>query len=347
MPRKLLVIGVGSIGERHVRCFLATGRVEASIVETLDSRRADVAGRYGVPAFADLESALVKPPEMAVVATPAHLHIPMATRLARSGVHLLIEKPLSTSFEGIDELRLLVSERKLTAAVAYVLRCMPALAAMRAAIVEGRFGRPLEIVACCGQHFPTYRPAYRETYYADRATGGGAIQDALTHIVNAAEWIVGPIDRLVADAAHCALDGVSVEDTVHVLARHAQVLANYSLNQHQAPNETTLTVICERGTARWEAHRQTWSWMTEPGGAWHEEPFSVQERDAAFIAQANQFLDAVEGRAAPICSLDEGLQALRAMLAALASMERDAWQSIDSLSAFDKPEKSSRAPGGR
>ncbi len=41
--------------------------------------------------------------------------------------------------------------------------------------------------------------------------GGGAIQDAITHTMNAAEWLVGPIDSLVADARHCVLEGVDVE----------------------------------------------------------------------------------------------------------------------------------------
>ena len=48
------------------------------------------------------------------------------------------------------------------------------LPAMRRAIQSGRFGRPVELVAVCGQHFPTYRPAYRTIYYRDRATGGAA-----------------------------------------------------------------------------------------------------------------------------------------------------------------------------
>ena len=75
--------------------------------------------------------------------------------------------------------------------VAYVYRAHPALMEMKQALDHGRFGRPLQVVAVSGQNFPFYRPAYRQTYYADRATGGGAIQDALTHVVNAAEWLVG------------------------------------------------------------------------------------------------------------------------------------------------------------
>ena len=57
--------------------------------------------------------------------------------------------------------------------------------AMKQEIDACRFGRIVQVIAVSGQHFPFYRPAYRETYYTDHATGGGAIQDALTHTINA------------------------------------------------------------------------------------------------------------------------------------------------------------------
>jgi predicted dehydrogenase len=326
---RVLIIGVGSIGERHLRCFQATGRAEVSLVEIEPGLRRTVAERYGVSAaYGDLAAALDDPPDVAVVATPAPSHVPLATRLARASVHVLIEKPLSTNTEGIEELREVVGGRAVVAGVGYVYRAHPLLAAMRAAVIGGRFGRPVEVVAVCGQHLPTYRPEYRSIYYNDRATGGGAIQDALTHVINAAEWFIGPVDWLVADAAHRVLEGVSVEDTAHVLARHGQVLASYSLNQYQAPNEVTLTVVCERGTARFEFHSHRWRWKTTPGDTWHDEVIAPLERDALFVAQAGAFLDAVEGRGMPACSLDEGLQTLRVNLAALASVESRGWQTV-------------------
>lgn len=75
---------------------------------------------------------------------------------------------------------------------------------------------------------PSHRPAYRTIYSNDHAKGEGAIQDALTHVANTAEWLVGPVDRLVANAGHQVLDGVSVEDTVHLLAKHGEVMASYT-----------------------------------------------------------------------------------------------------------------------
>lgn len=326
---RLLVIGVGSIGERHLRCFLATGRVDAEFVEINDELRRTIGERYpAARGHATLEAALDRPFDLAVIATPAQLHISLARRLVDMGTHLLIEKPLSTSLAGVDELAKSARNRRVRIAVAYVYRSHPILAAMRTAIRSGRFGRPVELVCVSGQHFPTYRPAYRSIYYTKRETGGGAIQDALTHLVNAGEWLVGPIDRLVVDAAHQVLDGVEVEDTAHLLARHGSVLASYAMNQYQAPNETTMTVVCERGTAQFQAHEHRWRWMTEPGQVWRDEPFPPLERDTIFLAQANQFLDVVEGTAEPLCTLDEGLQTLKVNLAALASADSGTWQAI-------------------
>lgn len=330
---QVLIVGAGSIGERHLRCFQATERTTASFVEINPTLRQTVAERYGVTGFASLDEALANlavaaGERLAVIATPAPLHVPQATTLVSAGWHVLVEKPLSTSTDGCARLAEIARERNLVVAVAYVYRCFGALAVMRDALVSGRFGRPVELVAVGGQNFPTYRPAYRETYYTDRATGGGAIQDALTHLLNAGEWILGPIDRLVTDAAHQALADVTVEDTVHLLARHGEVPASYNLNQHQAPNEITLTVVCERGTVRWESHCQRWRWMVTPDEPWHDEPHEPLPRDAAFVAQAHRFLDAVERKSPPACSLAEGFQTLQVNLAALASVESRSWQTV-------------------
>lgn len=327
--RRVLVVGVGSIGERHLRCFQATGRADVSFVEINDTLRTTIAERYGIAQpWSSLEAALENPPDAAVIATPAPYHIPQALQLAAAGVHLLIEKPLSTSLERVPALLQEVQRRNLVAAVAYVYRVHPLLVAVKQALDAGRFGRPVELVSVSGQHFPTYRPAYRQIYYTDRAKGGGAIQDALTHLINAGEWLVGPVSRVVVDAAHQVLDGVEVEDTVHLLARHGSVLGNYALNQHQAPNETNLTIVCERGTVRCEFHQNRWRWMTEPGNAWTDEQLPPLERDSIFILQAQRFLDAVERRAAPACSLEDGLQTLRVNIAALASWDEGRWKEV-------------------
>lgn len=326
---RVLVIGVGSIGERHVRCFQATGCTDVSICEPNTAIRGAVAERYGIAAaYSSLERALEHPFDLAVVATPAPFHVLQGRELVDRGISPLIEKPLSLNLDGLPELESAVETKATTAGVAYPFRAHPSVAAMREAILSGRFGRPLQVTVVAGQHFPTYRPAYREIYYRDRATGGGAIQDALTHMINAVEWIVGPTTSVVADAERLKLDGVAVEDTAHVVARNGDVLTTYSLNQHQPANELTVTIVCERGQARFEGHRVRWSWITEVDGAWQEETASL-DRDALFRRQADEFLAAVKNRSRPLCTLAEGRATVQTVLAILKSLASKKWESTD------------------
>ncbi|MCL6504153.1 MAG: Gfo/Idh/MocA family oxidoreductase [Pirellulales bacterium] len=328
-PLRVLVVGTGSIGERHVRCFLRTGRVELAICEAHAGRGREISERYQIPnVFDALEAALAWRPQAAVVATPADCHLEQALLLAREGVHLLIEKPLATSTDGVQELQQLVDERGLVAAVAYVLRHYAGLERLRQALLAGHCGEPRQLIAVAGQHFPTYRPAYREIYYRDHRTGGGAIQDALTHLVNAGEWLLGPVVRLAADADRMALEGVAVEDTVHLIARHGKVPAAYVLNQHQAPDELAFTLVGSHGTWRWEQHHLRIRWMAQPGTAWVEEPLPERQRDDMFIAQAHHFLDSIVYGTPVRCSLAEAAQTLRVNLAALRSVAQQKWQTI-------------------
>lgn len=320
-PRSsVLIIGCGSIGERHVRCFLRTGRAEVGICEPNAALLQRIGDTYGVAdRFASLDEALSRRWDTAVVATPAPTHMPIAHRLVIAGVAPLIEKPLALELPGTSELLAAARDRGVVAGVAYVYRAHPALRAMRDAIVAGRFGRVAQVVVVAGQNFPTYRPAYRETYYARREAGGGAVQDALTHLVNAVEWLAGPTDSVVADVAHQVLEGVDVEDTVNVLARNGGALVSYSLNQHQAPNETTITVVGDRGTARFEVHQHRWGWMDRPETPWSHEPAGFTDRDEWFTAQESAWLDALAGETAPLCGLEAGVQTLRVNRAILES----------------------------
>lgn len=326
---RAMIVGVGSIGERHTRCFLATGRCEVGIVELNADLRKTVAERYQVKnAYGSLDEALAAGYTIALIATPAQLHIPIAAQAVERGLHVLIEKPLSTGFDGIAELKALVVKKGVKAGVAYTYRAFKALRAMRDAIRSGRFGTPLDVVVVAGQHFPFFRPAYRDIYYKDRKTGGGAVQDGLTHLLNACEWLVGPIDRLACDAQHQALDGVTVEDNVHLIARHGPVMASYTFNQYQYQSEISITVSCGKGSAKFESHNNRWMWTDAINGPWTVEEFGKLERDTLYVDQAHAFLDAVEGKGGVSCTLDEAEQTLRANLAALKSSDEGALRKI-------------------
>jgi len=325
--RSILVIGCGSIGERQLRCFQATGRARLTACESQPALLETVTRTYGVAGHRDWERALGDHAfDAVVIATPAHLHVPMAIRALARGCHVLIEKPLSQSLAGVDDLLQARDRAGRHAAVAYVLHTHPLLAPARDFLRGGDLGPVLQVTTTSGQHFPAMRPAhaapYHQTYYRDRRTGGGAIQDALTHTVNWVESIVGPADSVLCDCAHLAVPLVEVEDTVHASARHGAVLASYSLNQFQAPNEAAIQFNTATGSVRVELHARRWGVhrLGAPGWTWHEVP--PIERDTPYLAQANAFLDLLDGRPSQVCSLEAGRDTLRFNLAALASAER-------------------------
>ena len=85
----VLIVGVGSIGERHLRCFGHTDRAELSICEINDSLRQQIAERYSVSrAVRNLNEVLDEPPDVAVICTAAHLHVPMAIRLPKPYIRM-------------------------------------------------------------------------------------------------------------------------------------------------------------------------------------------------------------------------------------------------------------------
>lgn len=327
----LLIIGTGSIGERHLRCFQQLGRCEGiGICETREVRRDRIASRYGVPrdlVFADLDVAVESGRfDAAVIAAPAPTHVPLGQRLAGLGWHLLIEKPLSLSREGVDELERTVADRGVTVAVGYVHRAHPAVEALKGAIDSGRAGRILQVRLASGQAFATLRPAYRDVYFARPEMGGGAISDMMTHLYHVGDWLAGPIERLVTDAAHRHLEGVTVEDTVHSLTRQADgVMGSYALNLYQHPNEVEIVIVGEDGTLKAEYAKKRWSWVTEPNGDWNHEAVEMAEIDVIYRRQSAAFLDAVAGEGMVCCPLADAIRTLEVNLASHRSVAQGAW----------------------
>jgi predicted dehydrogenase len=317
-----LVIGCGSIGERHLRCFQLTGRASVTACDTDSSALDRIGNLYRVKTISNwMEACNSGDHSIAVVCTPSPLHVPIALHALSRKMHVLVEKPLSNSFAGVDELLRLAKMSAAQSAVAYVLHVFPFLVEARAFLQGGGLGPIRQIAFASGQPFHQLRPGYARSYYRDRRTGGGAIQDALTHSANWIESVVGPTDSLLCDCSHQVLPGVEVEDTVHIAARNGPVLVSYALNQFQAPNESTIQFNAEAGSVKIEMHNQRWGvWMNgATSWTWHDA--RVPDRDAHFVAQAEAFMDQIEGAPPRLCSLDAAAQTLRFNLAALASSE--------------------------
>lgn len=317
----ILIIGCGSIGERHLRCFLQTGRARVTACDTNPALLTKMADIYAVPVTSNWRQALATGFDAAVICTPAPFHVEIATAAMQAGAHVLIEKPLSQSLSGVDELIATRDRLKRHASVAYVLHIYPMLSDAREFLRRGDFGPVRQASVVTGQSFPFFRPTYAQTYYRDRKLGGGAIQDALTHSVNWVESVLGPSESVLCDCDHLVLPDVEVEDTVHASIRHGQALSNFAMNQFQSPNESTYLFNAAGGSVKVEVHNHRWGTFASGASAWTWHEVAPLDRDGPFTLQANAFLDQLEGQPSRLCTLEAAAATLRFNLSALASAE--------------------------
>ncbi|MBW1713879.1 MAG: Gfo/Idh/MocA family oxidoreductase, partial [Deltaproteobacteria bacterium] len=144
---KLLVIGCGSIGRRHIENFKAAGVEQVAGVDARPDRLEQLKTQFGLKGlYQDYRQALeAESFEAVVVATPPPSHVEIALAAARQGCHLFIEKPLADSAAGLDDLARVVADKKLVCLVAYCYRFIPSVVKMRELLQAGRIGRPLAV----------------------------------------------------------------------------------------------------------------------------------------------------------------------------------------------------------
>ena len=101
------------------------------------------------------------------------------------------------------------------------------------------------------------------------------------------------------------------------------------MNQFQTPNESVLTITCERATIQCLMHENRWRWHETAEQPWQDGSSFDVARDDLFVAQANMLIDSVEEDTSPTCTLAEGLQTLKVNLAMLQASDTGMWQTIE------------------
>lgn len=134
MSIRIGVIGVGSIGEHHVRNYSAMKQVELIGIYDVDPDKAQrVAKNFGTIAYSDL-SKLLNKIEAVSICVPNQLHKEMAISAISEGVHILIEKPVSATLEEADAIIEAANKHDVRATVGHVERFNPAILTLSDAI---------------------------------------------------------------------------------------------------------------------------------------------------------------------------------------------------------------------
>lgn len=151
-PVTLLIVGAGDRGSVYARCAAAMparARV-VGVAEPRDFHRNRMAAAHGIPPnqiFRDWSEAAAVPrfADAVVIATPDRLHAAPAVAFARSGHHLLLEKPMATAEDDCARIVRAVRRAGVHLAVGHVLRYTPYTRALRAVLDSGAIGRIVSV----------------------------------------------------------------------------------------------------------------------------------------------------------------------------------------------------------
>jgi predicted dehydrogenase len=194
------VLGAGWGAGLHLEGFRRTpGVVLAGIASRTRAPARARAAAYGIPLIAESVEELVKAVDVVSVATPPAAHPEAVAAAAAAGRHVLCDKPIAIDAASARSMLDAVSAAGVRHASGFIWRSDPALERMRAMAAEGAIGRLVEIHSVC----PLGVPQLPMTWMYEAASGGGALAQHGSHVIDRARWLVGSeITRVCGRLAH-------------------------------------------------------------------------------------------------------------------------------------------------
>ncbi len=313
----MLIAGLGSIGRRHLRNLKSLGWTNIILYRTGKGTLPE--NEFSdVPVEHDLNAVLSHQPVGVVVSNPTALHVPVALAAARAGCHLLLEKPISHSSEGVTDLRREVEARNLAVLVGFQFRFHPALRQIKTWLDAGLIGNVISAHAHWGEYLPGWHPweDYRGGYSARADLGGGVVL-TLCHPFDYLRWLVGEVESVYAATGRLSGLDVEVEDTAQIVLRFASgAIRNVYLDYAERPAAHWLRIVGRKGTIRWDnadgvahlyrAETEKWESFTPAEGF---------ERNTMFLEEMRHFLNCLSRDEQPVCTLADGARALDIALA--------------------------------
>lgn len=302
MTPHVLVLGAGSAGARHAR-LLADAGADVTVTDP-DADRAAATGLPTVPF--DLDR--LGTPDGVVVASPSIVHAEQTMAALATGGRVLVEKPLTSSNEEVDDVVAAADGRVM---VGYNLRLHAPLERLAQLVHEGRAGTVCSYRLWFGSWLPDWRPQvdYRTTYSARADLGGGVLMDAI-HEVDVLLWLASD-DRFTVQGAVVDRLGpleIDVEDTVKALLRHADgAVADLSLDYLSRRYRRGVEVVGTDATIRLDWAREVLE--VENADSVESEPATAPVLDS-YRRQAERFVAFVRDGTAPPVDAVEGARSV-------------------------------------
>lgn len=252
---RIAVVGCGRISKNHFGSIEQHAKaLELVAVCDVDATALqEHSQRYQVPGYTQMAEMLGKEQiDLVVLCTPSGLHPQQAITAAQHGVHVLTEKPMGTRLaDGLAMVKA-CDQAGVRLFVVKQNRRNATLQLLKQAVEQGRFGRiynvALNVFWTRPQDYYDQGNGWRGTWEFD----GGAFMNQASHYIDLLDWLIGPVESVMAYTATQARD-IEAEDSGVAAIRWrsgAMGTLNVSMLTYPKNLEGSITILGEKGTVR-------------------------------------------------------------------------------------------------
>jgi UDP-N-acetyl-2-amino-2-deoxyglucuronate dehydrogenase len=250
---KIALVGCGRISKNHFEAIDKIDGLDLVAVSDTDAERAKVAGsQWNVPHFASYDKMLAESKaDVVTIATPSGLHAEQGIAAAKAGKHVVMEKPMAITLTGADALVQACDKAGVQLFVVKQNRLNPPVQLLKRAVDRNRFGRIY--MANCTVHWARPQEYYdqapwRGTWEFD----GGAFMNQASHYVDLVQWLMGPVESVMAKTATLARRIETEDSGIAILKFRSGALGTIEVTMLAYPRnlEGSITILGEKGSAK-------------------------------------------------------------------------------------------------
>ena len=308
---KILIVGLGSIGRRHLKNLLTLGERDIIFYRSQKSTLPDDE-LSDFPVYYDLNQAIAQKPNAVIISNPTASHMPVAEKAAENNIHIFLEKPVSHTVDSVQRFEKILESSESRILIAYQFRFNSGLRKLKELVELKELGSALSFSSEWGEYLPGWHPweDYRQSYAAQAQMGGGVVL-TLSHPIDYLRWMFGEVRELFAVTGNASKLEIDVEDFADVNFKfQSGIIGTMHLDYYRRPKKHDLTVVCENGTLHWDYKNSIVTVEKASGEIEAIAPPGKYERNQMYLQEMSHFLDVCEGDSNSVCSYQDGKKAL-------------------------------------
>ena len=327
---KIAVLGLGSIGRRHLGNFQAAGVDRLIAYDVSPDQREAARRQFPFATIAETPEAAVDGCEGAAVCTPPESHLALARVAVAHGAHVMIEKPLTATTEGVDAFLRDCDARGRRVLTAYNWRYWPPMLLVEQLLKEGRIGAVRAGRTEYAYHLPFHRyPGrdYRQFYMSQAKQGGGCVLDE-SHAIDYMRWLLGEIVEVSAVVDHVSSLEMDTDDIADLTVRFASgCVGNIHMNLFAWNMHSHFELMGEDGVIQWRRFDNEIRLFDPKANRWEIYPFTCQLNDM-YVEEARHFVACVRGEAVPRCDGWDGFKTMKVIDGARRASAERRWVKV-------------------